>query len=547
MQFGTSIRQKVISTLQLIHTQVENLYLSFNSLSNENVHEKKTSIEILLRVAEVLAEYPSSKIPIPSSYSSDPLKCLQERLAHLFRVISEKLLLLIIFSESGPVADLYSLTNLGTSIKEKIKTLNVVSVIECKPMYEYDQAYTFKIIHRVLENCNQKQPIKLLSHASKENVLRKSVIQNSSLIQGNYEDDAFLNSSAFKIIERKGWKTEFGSKYTTTLERPLLIDTKHFSTPFTTHFLGRDHISFIGKSDEGNEIVVVNILAEANKHNTWKVLLWTKKGNTLHSIHGGKKVTEIIKSLKKSIPYVDKFNFVEVKDTQKLTKILKRDEVMNIKATFKFGVLYCTGDQGVNESEMYNNQYGSSDFEDFLMIIGKKIKLANWKKYAGGLDVSEKSSLESIYTDWGGVEIMFHVSTYLPHISVEGAQQTEKKRHIGNDIIVVVFMDKGEDAPFDVSTFKSQFNTVFVLVYPIRNSHGKIFGYSVVSVLRDDMKSFSPKVPRNNVFKDFEYFRDFLLTKLVQAELAALNTVSFESLAQRTRNQMLLDLGNTFK
>jgi len=51
----------------------------------------------------------------------------------------------------------------------------------------------------------------------------------------------------------------------------------------------------------------------------------------------------------------------------------------------------------------------------------------------------------SIYTEFQGLEIMFHVATYIP-FTPEDRQQVERKRHIGNDIVVIVFRDG--TAPF---------------------------------------------------------------------------------------------------
>ena len=43
------------------------------------------------------------------------------------------------------------------------------------------------------------------------------------------------------------------------------------------------------------------------------------------------------------------------------------------------------------------------------------------------------------------VEVMFHVSTLLPY-SESDKQQLQRKRHIGNDIVAVVFQE--DNTPF---------------------------------------------------------------------------------------------------
>ena len=45
-----------------------------------------------------------------------------------------------------------------------------------------------------------------------------------------------------------------------------------------------------------------------------------------------------------------------------------------------------------------------------------------------------------MYTIWRGIEIMFHVSTLLPY-EKNDPQKLQRKRHIGNDIVCVVFLE----------------------------------------------------------------------------------------------------------
>ena len=81
---------------------------------------------------------------------------------------------------------------------------------------------------------------------------------------------------------------------------------------------------------------------------------------------------------------------------------------------------------------------GSAEFVEFLGVLGQTITLKGWSKYRGGLDVrsiylpihfccsfslicSSRLILDnttgetSVYTEFHNIEIMFHVSTMLPH------------------------------------------------------------------------------------------------------------------------------------
>ena len=52
---------------------------------------------------------------------------------------------------------------------------------------------------------------------------------------------------------------------------------------------------------------------------------------------------------------------------------------------------------------------------------------------------------------------MFHVSTCLPYYEND-KQQLERKRHLGNDICVIIFKDG--DTPYSPDTIKSEFNRI---------------------------------------------------------------------------------------
>ena len=58
---------------------------------------------------------------------------------------------------------------------------------------------------------------------------------------------------------------------------------------------------------------------------------------------------------------------------------------------------------------------------------------------------------------------MFHVAPMLPY-NASDRQQLERKRHLGNDIVVVVFVDA--TSTYDPATIKSHFNHVVIVVQP---------------------------------------------------------------------------------
>lgn len=100
----------------------------------------------------------------------------------------------------------------------------------------------------------------------------------------------------------------------------------------------------------------------------------------------------------------------------------------------KLGILYQKKGQ-LTEDEIYGNNAGSPEFQEFLEWIGTRIELKNWTKFRGGLNITStlmffrslisaanSTGVYSLYTTFQDVEIMFHVAMYIPY-SVDDSQQ----------------------------------------------------------------------------------------------------------------------------
>lgn len=61
----------------------------------------------------------------------------------------------------------------------------------------------------------------------------------------------------------------------------------------------------------------------------------------------------------------------------------------------------------------------------------------------------------------------------LPYVPDED-QQLERKRHIGNDVIVLVFQDEGS-APLQPELIRSYFNHIFIVVRPVTIDGNKYY------------------------------------------------------------------------
>lgn len=78
------------------------------------------------------------------------------------------------------------------------------------------------------------------------------------------------------------------------------------------------------------------------------------------------------------------------------------------------------------------------------------------------IDQENDPGWNAVITNFYEFNIAFHCANYLPHSAVN-EQQLERKRYIGNDIVVILF--KESSLPLDVSVFKSEFNRMYLLLF----------------------------------------------------------------------------------
>lgn len=134
---------------------------------------------------------------------------------------------------------------------------------------------------------------------------------------------------------------------------------------------------------------------------------------------------------------------------------------------------------------------------------------------------------------------MFHVSTMLP-FSNNDRQQLTRKRHIGNDLVTIIFQEPGAP-PFSPKSVRSQYQHIFIIVRVINpNSYNP--QYSVAVSCSQDIPSFGPPLPKNPLFLKSKEFREFLLAKIINADSVGLKCEKFTQIRTRTRNGTLKDL-----
>ncbi|KAF2204357.1 hypothetical protein GQ43DRAFT_438010 [Delitschia confertaspora ATCC 74209] len=130
----------------------------------------------------------------------------------------------------------------------------------------------------------------------------------------------------------------------------------------------------------------------------------------------------------------------------------------------KAGVIYI-GPGQTDEKEILLNAIGSPDYTAFLNDLGTLMRLKGAKFNTGGLDTHNDMDGEFTMC-WRDrcMELVFHITTMMPTNGEDDLTYANKKRHIGNDFVNIIFNDSG--LPYDFDTFPSAFNYVHIVITP---------------------------------------------------------------------------------
>ncbi|KAJ6653600.1 hypothetical protein lerEdw1_009034 [Lerista edwardsae] len=293
---------------------------------------------------------------------------------------------------------------------------------------------------------------------------------------------------------------------------------------YRKHFLGKEHQNFYANDSSLGYLILSVKYEQVERQDNLRLLLRART-STKHDLipisclNEFPNAVQMAKLLCEDVN-VDRFFPVLYPKASQL--IVAFDEHV-ISNNFKFGVIYQKPGQ-TTEEEVFSNTEESLGFNEFLDLLGDRIQLQDFRGFRGGLDVTRgQTGTESVYTNFRGKEIMFHVSTKLPFTEGD-AQQLQRKRHIGNDIVAIVFQD--ENTPFVPDMIASNF----------------LHAYVVSVTARDDVPFFGPPLPNPAIFKKSTEFHEFLLAKLINAEYSCYQAEKFAKLEERTRSALLESL-----
>ncbi|XP_041635531.1 rap1 GTPase-activating protein 1 isoform X2 [Cheilinus undulatus] len=314
------------------------------------------------------------------------------------------------------------------------------------------------------------------------------------------------------------------------------LETNSMAKIYRKHFMGKEHFNYYTMDAALGHLVFSMKYDVIGDQEHLRLMLRTKV-KTYHDVIPISCLTEfpnVVQMAKLVCEEVNVDRFYPVLYPKASRLIVTFDEHV-ISNNFKFGVIYQRFGQ-TTEEELFGNMEESPAFVEFLEFLGHKIELHDFKGFRGGLDVTHgQTGTESYYTSFHNKEIMFHVSTKLPYTEGD-SQQLQRKRHIGNDIVAIVFQE--ENTPFVPDMIQSNFLHAYAVVQ-VENACTDNVTYKVSVTARDDVPFFGPALPDPAIFKKGPEFREFLFTKLINAEYACYKAEKFAKLEERTRSALL--------
>ncbi|RLN70007.1 hypothetical protein BBJ29_005469 [Phytophthora kernoviae] len=174
----------------------------------------------------------------------------------------------------------------------------------------------------------------------------------------------------------------------------------------------------------------------------------------------------------------------------KLERSLRHLDKSPTRETMKIGVIY-VGKKQHTQQGILHNEKGSHAYELFLSQLGWEVDMQTHRGFVGGLDTNPKSlsnGKTTLYYASSHSEVMFHVVTMMP-TKPSDLQQIDKKRHVGNDYVHIVWSDNATQA-YDPSTITSHFNDVQIVIYPLRKAQRGLFLIKIHT--KDKVPPFGP-------------------------------------------------------
>jgi len=371
-----------------------------------------------------------------------------------------------------------------------------------------------------------------------------SFFSDTSYTNINYYEEFCALFPHFAIVPMDGYRVELGGRVIAVEQELFLQEQDAHNLAYQKIFQKNDHNNFVGGAPDNPFIISILVCDDVDAAGC-RCIVRTKfrdhhliVPNQNPPIKMARYALVQVRKFDSGIPSEkDKKLNIHRLEGPSIIKDLSNFEEKAYKSKHKMGILYCKGGQ-TTEEEMFCNTEPSYEFNYFLDMLATRVPLKGFpaNQFNGGLDTkADLTGTESYYTTYEGVEIMFHVSTLLPFNPDKGVIQIERKKHIGNDVVCIVFMDS--PTPFKPNTIVSKFTHVLIVVQFLERNSNDIPIYRVSVASKPGVEPHQPVLPTPPHLEGGQDFRRFLLTKAINSERAAIHAPAFK--LARTRMNSL--------
>lgn len=316
---------------------------------------------------------------------------------------------------------------------------------------------------------------------------------------------------------------------------PLFQTLNLVEDKYLNDFYPLDHLNFLVKLKE-NRFIVVSVLCPRVATQNFKGIVTSEKETHQIQItipqpcssNSPVLVDTLLCSIQELYP---ESSIAPVKRTSSFPedfRLLEEKHPQQKKA-FKVAIVYCKKDQ-TTAKQMFSNAVLDipSKFFDFVDNFGERVNLEGWTKYRGDM----RPPSVCYYSTWKNFEIVYHVAPFF--------DDEEKRRLIGNDILVIFYYDSVSD----VESFEVQINSFgevpqnFAIVQRKSNHTSSEPLYSVGFFSRSN----NVVEHLSNHFFDIKETKDLVLTRLYNGLVESFQLPPLDRLFYLPRRAFLAEL-----
>lgn len=175
------------------------------------------------------------------------------------------------------------------------------------------------------------------------------------------------------------------------------------------------------------------------------------------------------------------------------------------------------------------NTSGSARYTEFLKSLGRLLCLEDCPRdvvYLGGLDQAGTDGCFAYFYEDDITQVVFHVATLMPNHPGD-LQCNNKKLHIGNDFVTIVYNNSSH--PYAFGTIKGQFNFAEVVIQPLPGGMNRVHTQAKKGLEVADLLQGKPSL-----------ISDLWLPVLVREKALQANLASLVHLSQSASDQYYL-------